>query len=304
MLQGRVWRTGPGPPGGPAWKQCPKAPRREAGGGRRVGPYHTVQATHGPGLRLQLAPEELAEVAVVVQVLHSGLLHVHPESPDVQAVDGPAQPVRQLHLVEAAPGPRQQARWHRLVQGHLQVPRAGECATPCTQPQDPPTGTSSEARAAGTLEGFVTWWSLTRNQTELPSLYTQYWWGLRSDSHSSGVSHFLQCSHPVSWLGTGIQGSDVVTQVAVGSAAGVPDQHRSSRLSVVRHVHTPKCTCSACPEHRGFRAEVLGTDTSTPRASQSTQPSLPEAPPGEGTAPQSDPPAQALKSEVLLWDLL
>lgn len=167
--------------------QC--APRCR--GGRWVGPHHAVQAAHGPGLRLQLAPEELAEVAVVVQVFHGGLLHVHPESPDVQAVDGPAQPVRQLHLVEAAPGPRQQARWHRLVQGHLQAPRAGECATPCTQPQDPPTGTSSEARAAGTLEGFVTWWFLTRNQTELPSLYTV--------AQVSPVS----CSIPTPFLGWG-----------------------------------------------------------------------------------------------------
>lgn len=58
-----MWRTGPGPLG-VSLKQCPKAPRRVAG--RGVGPYHTVQATHGPGLRPRLA--ELAEVAVVVQV--------------------------------------------------------------------------------------------------------------------------------------------------------------------------------------------------------------------------------------------
>lgn len=87
-------------------------PFLEGGVEGRIGPHHAVQATHGPGLRLQLAPEELAEVAIVVQVLHGGLLHVYPEGPDIQAVHRPAQPVRQLHLVEAAPGPRQQARRH------------------------------------------------------------------------------------------------------------------------------------------------------------------------------------------------
>lgn len=71
----------------------------------RVRPHHTVQSRDRPGLWLKLAPEEFAEVAVVVQVLHGSLLHVHPKGPDVQAVNRPAQPVRQLHLIEATPGP-------------------------------------------------------------------------------------------------------------------------------------------------------------------------------------------------------
>jgi hypothetical protein len=70
----------------------------------RARPYHTVQATYGPCLRLQLTPEELAEVAVVVQVLHCSLSHVHPKGPDIQAVDWPPEPVRKFYLVEATTG--------------------------------------------------------------------------------------------------------------------------------------------------------------------------------------------------------
>ena len=68
--------------------------------------HHAVRVADGPRLRLQLAPEELAEVPVVVQVFHGGLLHVHPEGPDVQAVDRFPQPGGQLHLVQPPPGPR------------------------------------------------------------------------------------------------------------------------------------------------------------------------------------------------------
>lgn len=112
-----------------------------SGGGMedRARPHHTVQATDRPGLWLQLAPEELAKVAVVVQVLHGSLLHVHPKGPDVQAIDRPAQPVRQLHLVEAAPGPRQQARGHRLVQGHLWATGRQMSRWPRVPPSQPPT---------------------------------------------------------------------------------------------------------------------------------------------------------------------
>lgn len=67
-------------------------------------PYHTVQATDRPSLRLQLTPEELAEVSVVLQVLHSSLRHVHPEGPDIQAVDWPPEPGRKFYLVEATTG--------------------------------------------------------------------------------------------------------------------------------------------------------------------------------------------------------
>lgn len=59
----------------------------------------------------------------------------------------------------------------------------------------------------------MTWWFLTRNQTELPSLlHTVLAGPPHSDSHSSGIGHFLQSSYLVSWMGKGIQGSDVVTQ--------------------------------------------------------------------------------------------
>lgn len=58
-----------------------------------------MQAAHGPGLRLQLTAEELAQVPVVVKVLHGSLLHVHPERPDVEAVHRFSEPGGQLHLV-------------------------------------------------------------------------------------------------------------------------------------------------------------------------------------------------------------
>lgn len=47
-------------------------------------------------------------------------LHVDPKGPDVQGVDGLPEPVRQLHAVETAPGPGEEARWEGAVQRHLQ----------------------------------------------------------------------------------------------------------------------------------------------------------------------------------------
>lgn len=81
--------------------------------------HHAVHAADRPCLWFQLPAEELAEVPVVMQILHSCLLHVHPKGPDVQAVHRLPQPRGQLHLVQAAPGSREQPRWDRLVQGHL-----------------------------------------------------------------------------------------------------------------------------------------------------------------------------------------
>ena len=70
----------------------------------RARPYHTVQIADRLCLRLQLTPEELAEVVVVVQVLHCSFSHVHPKGPDIQAVDWPPEPVRKFYLVEATTG--------------------------------------------------------------------------------------------------------------------------------------------------------------------------------------------------------
>lgn len=103
-----------------------------------------------------------------------------------------------------------------------------------------------------------------------------------SDSHSSGIRHFLQSSYLVSWMGKGIRGSDVLTQ-RLWWAVLLVSQTSTGVGSQCSGKSTPKCMRSACPEHRACRAEVLSTDTETPRASQSTQPSPPEAPPGEGT---------------------
>lgn len=47
-------------------------------------------------------------------------LHVDPEGPDVEGVDGLPEPVRQVHAVETAPGPREQASGEGAVQRHLQ----------------------------------------------------------------------------------------------------------------------------------------------------------------------------------------
>lgn len=68
------------------------------------GTNHAVHAADRPRLRFQLPAEELAEVPVVMQILHSRLLHVHPEGPDVQAVHRLPQPRGQFHLVQATPG--------------------------------------------------------------------------------------------------------------------------------------------------------------------------------------------------------
>lgn len=92
--------------------------------------HHAVHAAHRPCLRFQLPAEELAEVPVVVQILHSRLLHVHPEGPDVQAVHRLPQPRGQLHLVQAAPGSREQPRRDRLVQGNLSGERQRVSASP------------------------------------------------------------------------------------------------------------------------------------------------------------------------------
>lgn len=83
-------------------------------------PHHAVHAADWPRLWFQLPAEELAEVPVVVQILHGRLLHVHPKGPDVQAVHWLPQPRGQLHLVQATPGPWQQPGGDRLVQGNLQ----------------------------------------------------------------------------------------------------------------------------------------------------------------------------------------
>lgn len=47
-------------------------------------------------------------------------LHVDPKGPDVQGVDGLPEPVRQVHVIETAPGPREQASGEGAVQRHLQ----------------------------------------------------------------------------------------------------------------------------------------------------------------------------------------
>lgn len=47
-------------------------------------------------------------------------LHVDPKGPDVQGVDGLPEPVRQVHAIETAPGPREEAGWEGAVQRHLQ----------------------------------------------------------------------------------------------------------------------------------------------------------------------------------------
>lgn len=47
-------------------------------------------------------------------------LHVDPKGPDVQGVDGLPEPVRQVHAIKTAPGPREQASGEGAVQRHLQ----------------------------------------------------------------------------------------------------------------------------------------------------------------------------------------
>lgn len=96
-----------------------QAEGRRGGQGQPCSAHHAVPAAHRPRLRLQLPTEELAEVSVVVQILHSCLLHVDPEGPDVEAVDGLPQPGGQLHLVQAPPGSREQASGNRFVECNL-----------------------------------------------------------------------------------------------------------------------------------------------------------------------------------------
>lgn len=47
-------------------------------------------------------------------------LHVDPKGPDVEGVDGLPEPVREVHAIETAPGPGEEARWEGAVQRHLQ----------------------------------------------------------------------------------------------------------------------------------------------------------------------------------------
>ena len=74
---------------------------------------------HWSRLGLELASEELAQVAVLVQVLHGCLLHVDPKGPDVEAVDGLAEPGWQVNLVQPTPGPREEPRGDGFIEGDL-----------------------------------------------------------------------------------------------------------------------------------------------------------------------------------------
>lgn len=87
---------------------------------------HAVPVADGPCLGFQLPSEEFTQVAVVMEVLHSRLLHVHPKGPDVEAEDGLPKPGGQLHAVQPAPRTGEQAGWHRLVQGDLERDGGGE----------------------------------------------------------------------------------------------------------------------------------------------------------------------------------
>ena len=67
----------------------------------------------------KVSPEELAEVAVLGQVLDGSVLEAAAEQPDVEAERRATQPRRQLELVEPTPQPRDQLQRHLTIQRHL-----------------------------------------------------------------------------------------------------------------------------------------------------------------------------------------
>lgn len=53
-------------------------------------------------------------------------LHVDPEGPDVEGVDGFPEPGGEVHPIETTPGPREEASREGAVQCHLQH-QTGNC---------------------------------------------------------------------------------------------------------------------------------------------------------------------------------
>lgn len=112
--------------------------------------HQTGRRTERPHGRFETPPEKFPQIPVVVQVLHCCLLlakgekaptscflqkgetqswritdpgvylHVDPKGPDVHGVDGLPEPVRQVHVIETTPGPREQTSGEGAVERHLQ----------------------------------------------------------------------------------------------------------------------------------------------------------------------------------------
>ena len=74
---------------------------------------------HWSDVSLELPPEELAQVPVVLQVLHVGLLQLAGEEPDVETQQRTPQEHWQLDVVDATPQARQGFQGHAAVQADL-----------------------------------------------------------------------------------------------------------------------------------------------------------------------------------------
>lgn len=104
--------------------------------------YHTGSCTERPHRGFKTPSEEFAQIPVVMQVLHGCFLldrnkclrqkshdcnrpmtgpylHVDPKRPDVQRVQGLPQPGGEFHLIDATPGPRDEAHGEGAIQRHL-----------------------------------------------------------------------------------------------------------------------------------------------------------------------------------------
>merc|ERR1719242_963954 len=76
---------------------------------------------HWSDVSLELPPEELPQVPVVLEVLHVSLLQLAGEEPDVETQQRPPQEHRQLDVVDATPEAGQGFQGHAAVQADLHV---------------------------------------------------------------------------------------------------------------------------------------------------------------------------------------
>ena len=81
--------------------------------------HQYLSGVDGPDAGSEVPPEELAEVAVLGEVLDGSVLQTAAEHPDVEAQRGATQPRRQNQLVELAPQTRDELQRDLTIQRHL-----------------------------------------------------------------------------------------------------------------------------------------------------------------------------------------
>ena len=86
-------------------------------------PYQDGLLVDGPTARPESPPEELAQTAVVLQILNGGLLYLASKCPNVRPQHGLTQRHRQLQIVDIPPQARQDIQRKSSVDLHLERPR-------------------------------------------------------------------------------------------------------------------------------------------------------------------------------------